>query len=157
MNLVKSRKLCAAQFFNIYRVSQVEKAFRFLQNGKNSGKTIVEFNNENLFMVNHFQFQIQCYLIHLILFQIVLNTVAAYSFDKNATFVIAGGLGGLKKNITRWMISRGARNLILLSRSDVQSKTAITFFRKLETRRVCVETPACNVINVDLLASVMTR
>lgn len=157
MNLVKSRKLCAAQPLNIYRASQVEEAFRFLQSGKNSGKTIVEFNNEDVVMVSHFQLRTRSYLIHLILPQTVLNTVAAYSFDKNATFVIAGGLGGLGKSIARWMVSRGARNLILLSRSGVQSKTAIAFVRELETRGVCVEAPACDVTNVDLLASVMTR
>lgn len=38
---------------NIYRVSEVESAFRFLQSGKNAGKTVVEINDEDLVPASH--------------------------------------------------------------------------------------------------------
>lgn len=75
----------------------------------------------------------------------------------SATYVIAGGLGGLGKSVARWMASRGARNIILLSCSGLQSKTALAFVKELEARGVHVEASACDVTNADSLASAINR
>lgn len=61
MDLIKSRKMYAAHPINIYRASHVEEAFRFLQSGKNSGKTGIEFNKEGVVMMSHFQLEARWY------------------------------------------------------------------------------------------------
>lgn len=38
-------------------------------------------------------------------------------FRKDATYVLIGGTGGLGRSIAKWMVAKGARNIILLSRS----------------------------------------
>ncbi|KAL4915232.1 KR-domain-containing protein [Aspergillus aurantiobrunneus] len=40
-----------------------------------------------------------------------------YSFLTDASYVIAGGLGGLGRCIAQWKVDRGARHLVLLSRT----------------------------------------
>ena len=39
-------------------------------------------------------------------------------FREHGTYVITGGLGGLGLTVARWMVSRGARHLVLVSRSE---------------------------------------
>lgn len=55
------------------------------------------------------------------------------------------------------MASRGARNLILLSRSGARSKEAIALKKELEQQGVHVETPACDVVDATLLESVLEQ
>jgi NAD(P)-dependent dehydrogenase (short-subunit alcohol dehydrogenase family) len=37
----------------------------------------------------------------------------------DATYVLIGGTGGLGRSMARWMVSKGAQNIVLLSRSGV--------------------------------------
>ncbi|KAJ5637355.1 hypothetical protein N7490_007234 [Penicillium lividum] len=45
------------------------------------------------------------------------DIVTPYQFDDQASYVLAGGLGGLGRSLALWMASRGAKHLIFLSRS----------------------------------------
>ncbi len=45
MDFVARKKLFAPQPLHIYSVSEVEAAFRYMQSGKNTGKTVVELDN----------------------------------------------------------------------------------------------------------------
>ena len=71
--------------------------------------------------------------------------------------MISGGLGGLGRSIARWMVSRGARNLILLSRFGPRSEEAATLLTKLEAEGTRVEAPACDVTDVCALKSVLEQ
>lgn len=68
-----------------------------------------------------------------------------YSFDPNATYVIAGGFGGVARSICRWMAKRGARHLLLLSRSGPRSPAAQDLLAELKTQDVHVECPTCDI------------
>ena len=68
-----------------------------------------------------------------------------YGFDPNASYVVAGGLGGLGRSVARWMSSRNARHLILLSRSSTHSEAAQGLLRELRAKGVNVATPPCDV------------
>lgn len=52
MDLVVTKKLCAAQPLHIYPVSEVEAAFRYMQGGKNTGKTVVELSKTENVLVS---------------------------------------------------------------------------------------------------------
>ncbi|KAJ5660180.1 hypothetical protein N7507_006631 [Penicillium longicatenatum] len=45
------------------------------------------------------------------------DIIEPYQFDSQASYLLAGGLGGLGRSLALWMASRGAKNLIFLSRS----------------------------------------
>ncbi|CAG8300192.1 unnamed protein product [Penicillium olsonii] len=51
----------------------------------------------------------------------VPKPIIPYQFDPDASYVLAGGYGGLGRSLARWMASRGARNLFMLSRTAASS------------------------------------
>lgn len=48
-------------------------------------------------------------------------TLADKLFAPNETCLVTGGLGGLGLRVSEWLISKGAKNLVLLSRTDRQA------------------------------------
>lgn len=57
--------------------------------------------------------------------------------------------------MARWMANRGARNLILLSRSGANRDSAKELVRDLEAAKVKVATPPCDVSNLESLVRVL--
>ncbi|PSN61563.1 KR-domain-containing protein [Corynespora cassiicola Philippines] len=72
-------------------------------------------------------------------------TMPSYSFLSNATYVIAGGFGGIGPTICRWMESKGAKNFIILSRSGPHYVLAKALLKDLYAQNVRVEYPRCDV------------
>ncbi|PYH35667.1 polyketide synthase [Aspergillus neoniger CBS 115656] len=66
-------------------------------------------------------------------------------FSADVSYVIAGGLGGLGRSLARWMASRGARHLVLLSRSGARTAAAQALVKELERQGVHVATPAVDI------------
>ncbi|KAI1740420.1 lovastatin nonaketide synthase [Xylaria scruposa] len=85
----------------------------------------------------------------------VVKTKSTYQFHKDATYIIGGGLGGIGRSIARWMVTRGARNLILPSRSGVNTDTAKLFVNELEQQGICIATPKVNLADHQELESVL--
>ncbi|TVY16692.1 Reducing polyketide synthase [Lachnellula arida] len=73
-------------------------------------------------------------------------------FDPEATYLIAGGLGGLGRSTALWMANKGAKTLVLLSRSGPSTKPAIELLEKLQRMKVRVEAPKCDVSSVEELS-----
>ncbi len=76
-----------------------------------------------------------------------------FFFDENATYVVSGGLGTCGRAISEWMVERGAKHLLLLSRSGVAAAPA--FVESLRERGAQVEAPPCNVGELSSLRSVL--
>lgn len=85
------------------------------------------------------------------------SSAPTYSFEQDATYLIAGGLGGLGRAITRWMVSRGARNFILLSRSGAKSKESIDLIEELKPRGVAIAAPPCDVSVEDEVSTTLAK
>lgn len=64
--------------------------------------------------------------------------------------MIAEGLGGLGQSAVSWMVSRGARHLILLSRSPGR-KDSRAFLQRMRAEGVNVEAPVCDIANLGQL------
>ena len=52
MAMVRDKHIAAPQPLHIYSNSRIEEAFRYLQSGKNTGKTVVEFNDDDVVQVS---------------------------------------------------------------------------------------------------------
>ncbi|OIW29210.1 hypothetical protein CONLIGDRAFT_715584 [Coniochaeta ligniaria NRRL 30616] len=85
--------------------SRVREAFRLMQSGRHIGKIVLEFREGDL-----------CH--------VVPRPLDPVSFRPDATYLLAGGLGGLGRSISRWMVQRGARNLVYVSRGGTSSSDA---------------------------------
>ncbi|KAK8069391.1 polyketide synthase [Apiospora phragmitis] len=79
-------------------IGEVETALRKLQSGKTMGKVVVSHRGEDMVKATHAR-----------------SDHPMYTAD--ATYVIVGGTGGIGQSITKQMIERGARHIVLLSRS----------------------------------------
>ncbi|KAF3083341.1 hypothetical protein TWF102_000749 [Orbilia oligospora] len=113
-------------FIHRYKISNLVEAFRLMQAGKSTGKIVV--NMESMDEV-----------------QAIVKPKQRSSFNLEASYVIAGGLGGLGRDMARWMAARGAKNLILLSRSGPRTAEALKLIEDLQAQGVACFTPACDI------------
>ncbi|KAK6504593.1 hypothetical protein TWF481_006532 [Arthrobotrys musiformis] len=70
-------------------------------------------------------------------------------FASDSSYIIAGGLGGLGCDIARWMVEKGARHLILLSRSGPRTETARALITDLKNVGINCVTPACDISSFE--------
>ncbi|KAI0115870.1 polyketide synthase [Nemania sp. FL0031] len=115
-----------------YSLSQAYDAFRDMQSRECIGKVVLEPHHDDVVSVMPSQ-----------------NPTTR--LDPNASFVIVGGLGGLGRTIAHWAVARGARNLILLSRSGPITATSKAFLEELAPLCQNVAAPACDVANKQAL------
>ncbi|KAB8212294.1 hypothetical protein BDV34DRAFT_1922 [Aspergillus parasiticus] len=87
----------------------------------------------------------------------ILKTKVLFKLNPDATYVIAGGLGGLGRTIARWMVDRGACNLVLLGRSGAKTTAAFELIDELSAQGVYVQTPPCDVIDPESVRQVMQK
>lgn len=78
-----------------------------------------------------------------------------HSFKKDRTYVVAGGLGGLGKVITTWMVQRGAQHLMLLSRSGARDDETKLFLAELQDKDIDVVAPVCDIGDEQALDEVL--
>lgn len=78
-----------------------------------------------------------------------------WTFDENATYLVAGGLGGIGRSILRWMVTRGAKYLLVPSRSGAASAAASEVVRELSDQNIVVSTPKCDVSSKDSLSHML--
>ncbi|TGO44377.1 hypothetical protein BCON_0532g00010 [Botryotinia convoluta] len=93
--------------------------------------------------------------------EIMLNAIiqpqALWSFDSKSSYIIAGGLGGLSRSAALWMADKGARYLILLSRSGPATDAATSLLIKLRDMGVSVEAPKCVITSSDQLRKAISQ
>ncbi|KAI0904706.1 putative polyketide synthase [Ustulina deusta] len=135
-DLFNQGKLRTPSPMKVFPVTDVESAFRYLQSGTNAGRVVVEIDSSTVIPV-------------------VIRAKPETKFASNQTFIISGGLGGQGRSIARWMVARGARHLVLLSRSGAQSEKSIAFVDELRRIGVDLYCPRCNVGDVGSLQAVL--
>jgi NADPH:quinone reductase-like Zn-dependent oxidoreductase/short-subunit dehydrogenase len=73
---------------------------------------------------------------------------------QNATYVLAGGLGGLGRSLTRLMVDSGARHFAFLSRSGPGSAAAQSISEEFAPRGVRVQFIGCDVADAKSVSQV---
>ncbi|KAI0442917.1 hypothetical protein F4803DRAFT_550635 [Xylaria telfairii] len=121
---------------HVYPVSKVEDAFRFLQSGKNTGRIVICIDPADVIPQHVLQKRM-------------------WQFDPCASYVIAGGFGGLGRAILLWMVDRGAKHLIVLSRSGPVSESATELVSKVTAKGVIIFAPKCDTSSATSLAAVL--
>lgn len=87
--------------------------------------------------------------------QMLLVPNYAHCFKQDATYLISGGLGGLGRSISRWMVSQGAKHLILLSRAGTARPEAQVLVHELRQQGAVIEAPVCDVTDSAALGAVL--
>ncbi|PVH93388.1 reducing type I polyketide synthase [Periconia macrospinosa] len=127
MEMSRSGEICPIDPIQSFNIPDAENAFRFMQSGKSSGKIVLEIDK------SHF-------------LPIIRAGTPEYMFSKDASYVVAGGLGGIGRRITNWLVERGARNVIILSRSGGEgSSRATQLVETLRAAGVNIRLPKCDI------------
>ncbi|KAF2843914.1 KR-domain-containing protein [Plenodomus tracheiphilus IPT5] len=125
---------------HVFAPSKIEEAMRYLQGGKNTGKVVVDFT----LLGDEFTFR--------------PALKQAYTFSDQATYVISGGLGGLGREIVRWMFGRGARNFVLLTSSGAEGKPdALRFIKETKDLGAKILAPVCDITSRKLLENTLQQ
>ncbi|TDZ33845.1 Reducing polyketide synthase FUB1 [Colletotrichum spinosum] len=120
-----------------YPVSKIQDAMRFMQSGKHIGKIVVEVDPEAVVPV-------------------VAPSRPRAEFDPDATYVVSGGFGGLGLEIIRWMVSQGARNLVVTSRRGPVDEDARALVGELQANGVEIVTPCCDITDKEALETAIS-
>ncbi|PRD28638.1 UNVERIFIED_CONTAM: Fatty acid synthase [Trichonephila clavipes] len=92
----------------VFDYKEVENAFRYMASGKHIGKVVIKIRSEEP--------QIKATPSP--------GRVLAFSdtlFHPERSYVIIGGLGGFGLELCQWMVERGAKHIILTSRSGIRT------------------------------------
>ncbi|KAF5671685.1 polyketide synthase [Fusarium heterosporum] len=121
---------------HVHCYSDIQEGFRIMQSGFHTGKLVLKPQEEDLVITKP-------------------SRKSTYAFDPEATYLLSGGLGGLGRSAVRWMISRGAKNLILLFRSGIKRPVAQELMEELAAAVVTAAAPQCDFSNRSSLEQVL--
>ncbi|KAI0133842.1 putative polyketide synthase [Xylariales sp. AK1849] len=138
LQLLEEGKIQPPQPLHVFKLPKIEQAFRYLQSGKNVGRIVLTPTPDDVIP----QF---------------VRERRLWTLDENASYLISGGSGGLGRATLRWMVDRGAKHLIVPSRSGATSKAAAKLVAELMARGVNVVAPKCDVSSETSLATVLAE
>ncbi|KAI1613463.1 KR domain-containing protein [Exophiala viscosa] len=118
-----------------FQASAVEECFRYMQKGQHIGKIVVSMTATSK----------QEHLLPS-------ESQTDVTFDSDASYLLVGGLGGLGRAVSTWMVERGARHLIYLSRSAGKSAEDQDFIHELQEQDCVATAVQGNAANEDDVA-----
>lgn len=121
----------------IFPISDVETAFRTLQSGKTMGKIVV---------VPHPDDQVKA-----------VPAKTKQLLLPDSTYIIIGGTGGLGRSITQWMIEKGARHIVLISRSGKATGNVAKLIEEAKLVEARVEVRPCDVSKKEQVDELVNR
>ncbi|XP_055691136.1 fatty acid synthase-like [Lutzomyia longipalpis] len=92
----------------VFGKEQVEEAFRYMASGKHIGKVVLKIRDEEKEK-------------QLIPAPNLIPAMPRTYMYSEKIYVVVGGLGGLGLELINWLISRGAKNIVALSRNGIQT------------------------------------
>jgi acyl transferase domain-containing protein/NADPH:quinone reductase-like Zn-dependent oxidoreductase/NADP-dependent 3-hydroxy acid dehydrogenase YdfG/acyl carrier protein len=121
-----------------YNFSELQQAFRKMQTGRHMGKLVAIAKSDD--MIKH-----------------IPVTTRGPLLRSDAAYLLVGGLGGIGRATALWMASRGARHLIFLNRSGLESEAARSTVSALQAAGCTATVYACDVADAAQLASTMDK
>ena len=114
---------------------RVVDAFRQLAAGKHVGKVLVELRDE----------------------KVSVPAPDALPIRADGTYLVTGGTSGLGLELARWLVHRGARSLVLVSRRGADSRELATVLPELSARGADVLVESVDVTDLAALERLLDR
>ncbi|KAF6795324.1 polyketide synthase [Colletotrichum musicola] len=119
-NLLEEGSIKPISPVTTFAAADIVEAFKYLQSGSHIGKVVVTMPEQAS--------------------ELPLAPIAPKpQFRDDAAYLLVGGLGGLGRAISTWMVENGARHLVYLSRSAGQSAKDKAFIHELESQDCAVQ------------------
>ncbi|VUC37208.1 unnamed protein product [Clonostachys rosea] len=120
----------------VFDISELPRALRCFSSRSRLGKVAVSLDNApSSIRVQHLRYRTR--------------------LESNKSYIMIGCLGGLGRSLTRWMVERGARKFVFLSRSGVSKPTARRFVEDLAASGVSCQVIRGDVTNADNVQQVV--
>ncbi|KAJ5100126.1 polyketide synthase [Penicillium argentinense] len=116
VDLLKERHINPIRPIKVFTSDAILDAFRYMQQGVHIGKIVVSMRNSAGKITIGLK---------------VHQRKKLTRFDSSGAYLLVGGLGGLGRSISTWMVERGARHLIYLSRSAGLNEKHLEFAQEL--------------------------
>jgi polyketide synthase 12/epothilone polyketide synthase D len=120
----------------VFSIADVTAAFRHMQQSKHIGKIVLSTREQPA---------------------VVAPSDEPIAFEADATYLIAGGLGGFGLAVARWMVERGARHLMLLGRRGVHSPEGQRAIAELEQLGACIHVRQADITREADVAAVLAE
>lgn len=121
----------------IFQRHKIEDAFRYMAQGKHIGKVLIQVRQEEQNIKTTSELSVPA--------PSSIPAICRSYFMSSSTYIITGGLGGFGLELAHWMASRGARKLVLTSRSGIRDGYQAKSVQDLEAMGVKVLVSTCNV------------
>jgi phthiocerol/phenolphthiocerol synthesis type-I polyketide synthase C len=121
--------------YQTFEADDVVDAFRYMQQAKQIGKIVVTYANG----ITH---------VHE-----TKRALPSLTLPAGATYLVTGGLGGFGLRTAEWLVQKGARNLVLISRSGPVGTEATAALAAFRAQGVRVHAAACDVTDDKALAA----
>lgn len=115
---------------NVFEANDAQSAFRLMQTGQHMGKILVKIP-ESLVDIS------------------ASGVESTFELSPDVAYLLVGGLGGLGIAISRYMVERGARNLVFLSRTKWNTDESRNFIEELESMGCTVDVVVGSVTEID--------
>lgn len=135
--LTAENELVPIRPVRVYEAADVVDAFRYMQQGVHMGKILIRVPEDPSSLS-------------------VSPGNSPFSFRPDASYLLVGGLGGLGRSVSTWMVEKGARHLVYLSRSAGLSEKDQAFVRELEAQgcqAICVTGDVSAIADVKAAVS----
>ncbi|KAF7556654.1 hypothetical protein G7Z17_g1229 [Cylindrodendrum hubeiense] len=97
-----------------FTADKVEDAFRYMQKGQHMGKIVVSMEEDETLSI--------------------AQPRTKPIFKSDASYILVGGLGGLGRIVSSWMVEHGARNLVYLSRNAGANTVDESYLEELRSQ-----------------------
>ncbi|KAL4922536.1 hypothetical protein BDW62DRAFT_54743 [Aspergillus aurantiobrunneus] len=127
MRLIRDEGLQPVYPITSYPISRIQEAFRMLQAGRHIGKIIVIPGPDDRVSLSPSEWSLQ--------------------LQPDSTHLVIGGMGGVGRSICEWLVQRGTRNLIILSRNANQQGEGSAYLNTLRASGCEVAVASCDISN----------
>ncbi|KAL2077918.1 hypothetical protein ACEWY4_025603 [Coilia grayii] len=111
----------------IFPRTEVEDAFRYMAQGKHIGKVLLQVRSKEKSE------------------SLSIPAICRTFFPSSLSYIITGGLGGFGLELAHWLTERGARKLVLTSRSGIRNGYQAKRVQEWQTMGVNVLVSTCDV------------
>ncbi|KAL5321033.1 hypothetical protein ACEPPN_011843 [Leptodophora sp. 'Broadleaf-Isolate-01'] len=136
--LLESGKIHPLRSVTTFPISDIETAFKVLSSGSLSGKLVVVLRDTD-----------------------EVNATPSSKKNKllrsDASYILIGGTGGLGRSMARWMVGKGARNLVLLSRTGSATGKVKELIDELTQLGANVVVRSCDVVDTSSVENIVTK
>ncbi|KAF2036035.1 polyketide synthase [Setomelanomma holmii] len=138
VRLLKKNKIAPATPLRVFKQSEVEHAFQFLKNKEYTGRAALEMASDEVV-------------------QMVLAPNSKPLFQSDATYILAGGFGGIGQSVARWMVGNGVKHLILPSRTVVEGSGSSRedLMREFCAQGANIRAPLCDIADAKQLEDML--